>query len=187
MRKSSFRSRPSDQPWTYATSMSRASPNVELALALTCHRPVIPGNEESFHVVGLEVLDLVRDTGPRSHDRHVASQDVDQLRELVEARLPEPAPEGCDRVLRVSLYMPFPFTVAAELEIDSMYNRCASGSVSTRIVRNRRKGLHVEPQTLLRKKTGPGESSLIRSAAYAKSGAVTTSPTAAKATSNASS
>ena len=42
VRKRSRRSRPSDHPRTYATSMSRASPNVEFARALTCQRPVMP-------------------------------------------------------------------------------------------------------------------------------------------------
>src|SRR5262249_28392683 len=40
--KSRRRSSPSDQPRTYATSISRASPKVEFARAVTCHSPVSP-------------------------------------------------------------------------------------------------------------------------------------------------
>src|SRR4051794_26014650 len=39
---SNLRSRPSDQPRAYATSMSRASANVAFARAVTCQRPVTP-------------------------------------------------------------------------------------------------------------------------------------------------
>ena len=48
-----------------------------------------------------EVLRLVLDAGARADERHVAAQDVDQLRELVEARPPKPLPasvQGIDLV-----------------------------------------------------------------------------------------
>ena len=49
------------------------------------------GHEEALEVVRLEVLGLVRDARPRADERHVAAQDVDQLRQLVEARPAQPA------------------------------------------------------------------------------------------------
>ena len=74
--------------------MSSASPNVECARAVTCQSPVMPGrDEEALEVVRLEVLGLVRDARPRADERHVAAKDVDELRQLVEARLAQPAPE----------------------------------------------------------------------------------------------
>ena len=84
--------------------MSSASPNVECARAVTCQSPVMPGrHEEALEVVGLEVLGLVRDARARADERHVAAQDVDQLRQLVEARLAEPAADARDRVAAVEL------------------------------------------------------------------------------------
>ena len=72
--------------------MSSASPKVDRARAVTCHRPVMPGrDEEALEVVRLEVLGLVGDAGPRPDERHVAAQHVDQLRQLVEARPAQPA------------------------------------------------------------------------------------------------
>ena len=79
--------------------MSSASPKVELARAVTCQRPVIPaGHEEAVEVVRLERLRLVGNAWPRADERHVAAQDVDQLRQLVETRLAQPVTERRDRV-----------------------------------------------------------------------------------------
>ena len=53
----------------------------------------MPGRDgEALEVVRLEQLRLVRDAGSRADERHVAAQDVQQLRQLVEARLAQPAP-----------------------------------------------------------------------------------------------
>src|SRR4051794_24044398 len=47
-------------------------------------------DEEALEVVRLEVLYLVRDAGTWAHEAHVAFEHVDELRQLVEARLPQP-------------------------------------------------------------------------------------------------
>ncbi len=66
-----------------------------------------------------------------------------------------------------------------------MYSRCAASSASTCIVRNLRivNGRMPWPSRVWRKKTGPGESRLIRHAVKAKSGAARASPRSAPATS----
>ena len=50
-------------------------------------------HEEPVEMVGLKELGFVLDAGARTDERHLATQDVDQLRELVEARLAQQAPE----------------------------------------------------------------------------------------------
>ena len=49
-------------------------------------------------MVGLEELRLVLDARARTDERHLAAQNVDQLRQLVEARLAQQAAERRDRV-----------------------------------------------------------------------------------------
>ena len=65
---------------------------------LTCAQPVMPGlHLVTQHVLRdpvLELLDEVRPLGTRADDRHVAAQDVPELRQLVEV---EPAQPAADR------------------------------------------------------------------------------------------
>ena len=76
----------------------------DVARAVTCHRPVMPGrHEEPLEVVRLEVLGLVGDARPRADERHVAAEHVEQLRQLVEARLAQPAADARDASSRSSL------------------------------------------------------------------------------------
>ena len=156
--------------------MSSASPNVEWARAVTCQSPVIPaGTRKRSKWCGSKVLGLVREARARSDERHLAPQHVEQLRQLVEARLAQPAPDARDLVLRSSLYRPLSATVALALIVWRMYSRWTLSSVSTVIVRNfsamnSRMSL---PSRSCRNRTGPAESRLIRSAISAKAGAVT--------------
>src|SRR6185312_4848638 len=52
---------------------------------------------------GQEILRFVLDARARSDERHVAAQDVDQLRQLIEARLAEPVATARDRVAAIEL------------------------------------------------------------------------------------
>ena len=118
--------------------MSSASPNVECARAVTCQRPVMPGgDEEALEMVRREVLGLVRDARARPDERHVAAEHVDQLRQLVEARLPQPATEARDRVAVVELVEAVRLDGGrSRSSCGLMDSRCASSSVPTCIVRN---------------------------------------------------
>ncbi len=53
-----------------------------------------------------EEFRLVRKTGPRTDEGHFATNDVDELRQLVEAGLAEPAAERSHRVRPVELVDP---------------------------------------------------------------------------------
>src|SRR5581483_5283717 len=63
-----------------------------------------PSGQTRLHLVAqhvlrnpmLELLDKVRALGPRPHDRHVAAEDVPELRQLVEIRSPEKTAERRD-------------------------------------------------------------------------------------------
>ena len=61
------------------------------------------GNEESFEVMRLVQLQLVIDGGSRTDERHVASENVDELRQLVEARPAQPASDARDGVRALEL------------------------------------------------------------------------------------
>src|SRR5690348_16395492 len=54
------------------------------------------GHLEALKVVREEEIDLVRQAGPWADERHVAAEDVQQLRQLVEARPSQPSPEARD-------------------------------------------------------------------------------------------
>jgi hypothetical protein len=60
-------------------------------------------HEEPLEVVRREVLGLVGEARTGADERHVPTQDVDELRKLVETRLAQPAAERRDRVLPVEL------------------------------------------------------------------------------------
>ena len=86
----------------------------------------MPGrHQEALEVVRREVLGLVGDARPRADERHVAAEHVDELRQLVEARLAQPAPNGVTASVRSSLYRPFASGWASELIVALMYSRCA--------------------------------------------------------------
>ena len=53
-----------------------------------------------------EALRLVVETRPWSDERHVAREDVEELRQLVEARLPEDAADAGDRAGAIELVQP---------------------------------------------------------------------------------
>src|SRR4051812_27931300 len=63
-------------------------------------------HDESLEVVRQEVLRLVRNAWSRAYERHVATQDVHELWELVEARLPQPAAGTGDARAAVELVNP---------------------------------------------------------------------------------
>ena len=73
---------------------------------------------------------------------------------------------------RESLYVPFALRVASALIVAWMYSRCSASSVSIPIVRNLNtvNGRWFVPSRVWRKKTGPGDSRLIRIAATRNSG-----------------
>ena len=54
----------------------------------------------------LEVLRLVRDARTRADERHVATENIEQLRQLVETRPAEPAAERGDDVVALELVEP---------------------------------------------------------------------------------
>jgi len=59
---------------------------VRLFLPLTCHRPVSPGlHEEAAGMHRADQLGLPRERGSRADERHLAANDVQQLRQLVDA------------------------------------------------------------------------------------------------------
>ena len=57
------------------------------------------GHQEPVEMVRLEELRLVGNAGARADERHLPAQHVDQLRQLVEARLPQEPAERRDRAL----------------------------------------------------------------------------------------
>src|SRR5579864_7232535 len=61
------------------------------------------GHLETLIVMRLEMIDLVRDARTRANQRHLAPQDVDQLRQFVEAGLPKRAADPCDGVSAIEL------------------------------------------------------------------------------------
>ena len=64
------------------------------------------GHEEPLEVVRAEERRLVGDARARPDERHVTSEDVQQLRQLVERRLPQPAADVRDRVATLELVEP---------------------------------------------------------------------------------
>ena len=88
-------------------------------------------------MVRLEVLGLVRDARPRADERHVAAQDVDQLRQLVEARLAQPAAERVTASAAVELVEAVRRSASPSRSSSLGCTRGArASSVSTFIVRN---------------------------------------------------
>ena len=69
----------------YQRSSSMRSAHGSDARPLTCAQPVMPGLDGEPPALAVGVLrDLHRDRRPRADDRHLAAQDVDQVRQLVE-------------------------------------------------------------------------------------------------------
>src|SRR4051794_40732259 len=56
--------------------------------------------------MGLEELGFVTDARSRSYERHVAAKDIEQLRQLVETRLPENGSHSCDFAVASELVVP---------------------------------------------------------------------------------
>ena len=71
-------------------------------------------------------LRLVSDAGTRTDERHLAAQDVDQLRQLVQARLAQQAAERRHVALRVELVGAVGVDPALAVIVLSMYARCSS-------------------------------------------------------------
>ena len=137
-------------------------------------------HQEPLELVLLEVLELVGDARPRPHQRHLAAQHVDQLRQLVQRGLAQPVADRRDVVERSSLYSPLPPTAASS----SWSRRCRRGGrcrrCSTRIVRNLStvNSRMFMPSRVWRKNTGPGEERCTRHAMKPNSGASSTRPIA---------
>ena len=71
---------------------------------LTCQRPVMPGHGAQPPVLPVFVLrDLARDRWARADQAHLAAQDVEQLRQLVQAGAPEEAADRRDA--RIALHL----------------------------------------------------------------------------------
>ena len=67
------------------------------ARPLTCAQPVMPGLDlEPAALARGVVVDLVLDRRPRADDRHLAAQDVDQVRQLVEREAAQQAADAGD-------------------------------------------------------------------------------------------
>ena len=80
-----LRSSRSERCSTYQRSSSMRSLHGSDARPLTCAQPVMPGLDLQPAALALGVLvDLHLDRRARADDRHLAAQDVDQVRQLVE-------------------------------------------------------------------------------------------------------
>ena len=94
-------------------------------------------HEEPLEVVRLEELGLVGEARPRADERHVAAQHVDQLRQLVEARPPQPARRTASPSRTgSSLYRPFAVGLAERVHRVADVVAVRGSSVPTCIVRN---------------------------------------------------
>ena len=87
----------SDRRRAYSTSSAIISSSVQLRAAADLPEAGHPGlDREALEPVRRVVLDLVGDRRARADERHVAAQHVPQLRQLVEARLAQEAPDARD-------------------------------------------------------------------------------------------
>ena len=85
-----FASSPSDQFSMYQASSSKRCGHGIESRPFTCAQPVMPGLHREPAPVRLRVVrDLLDDVGPRADEAHLAAHDVDELRQLVEARPPQ--------------------------------------------------------------------------------------------------
>ena len=67
------------------------------ARPLTCAQPVMPGPDREPAALALGVLvDLDLDRRPRADERHLAAQDVDEVRQLVDRRAPQERADARD-------------------------------------------------------------------------------------------
>src|SRR5581483_2251804 len=106
---------------------------------------------------------------PGPHERHVAGQDVPQLRQLVQAPAPELRPEP--RHARV-------VTDLEEARIARVVQTRQPRLVNLRPVAHGAKRRTPKPTRCCRNNTGPGESSLIATAMTSMTGAATSNPIA---------
>src|SRR5207249_8145915 len=60
-------------------------------------------NQEALEVMRREELELVRNERARTDKRHLATEHVEELRQLIEAPLAQPAADACSRVATVEL------------------------------------------------------------------------------------
>ena len=82
----------------YRRSRRTISSNVVRLRPVTCQSPVMPGFglEHPPPVPAFVLLHLVRQRRPWPDERHVAAQHVPELRQLVEARVPQEWPIARD-------------------------------------------------------------------------------------------
>ena len=91
------RSRRQERCSMYQRSSSMRSSHGSAARPLTCAQPVMPGLDRQAPALALGVaVDLDLDRRARADDRHLAAQHVDEVRQLVERRAAQQAPDARD-------------------------------------------------------------------------------------------
>src|ERR1022692_1278086 len=114
--------------------------------------------EEAVEVVNLELVDLVRKARSWADERHVSAQDVDQLRQLVEARSSQPSPGSRDRVGAVELEQANRRQICVPLRrgLDVGSMRVVRGTVSHRPELQHRERALIDPEAGLPKEDRSG-------------------------------